>query len=121
MRRDMDLVRNILLEISKSDETIELDPFESNGKLYSYHIDILKEANLITYKDKYEDMIPMIYIDEPRLTWEGNDYLDNINNESNWNKTKEFITSKGLELGDVPFSIIKDLAEYLIKNKIGLS
>jgi len=120
MRRDMEIIRSILLSVSKSDETIELNPLDPDDKLYDYHIDILKQANFIFYKEKFEDMIPMIYIDEPRLTWEGNDYLDNISNPNVWNKTKKVIISKGFELSDVPFSIIKELAKNHIEDILGM-
>lgn len=120
MRRDMELVRSILLDVSKSNKTFELDPLNPKDKLFIYHIDILKQANLIFYKDKFEDMVPRVYIDEPRLTWEGNDYLDNISNETIWKKTKSMILNKGFELSDVPFSIIKDVAKMKLKESIGL-
>lgn len=120
MRRDMDLIREILLELSKGKEEIELDPLKSEDKLFEYHIDILKQANLISYKNKFQDMVPKVYIDELRLTWLGNDYLDNISNESIWNKTKEVVFSKGFELGNIPFSIIKEITTNQIKAKIGL-
>lgn len=121
MRRDMDLIRKILIELSSGKEEVELDPSESEDKRYEYHIDILKQANLVSYKRKIHDMVPRVYFDELRLTWEGNDYLDNISDESVWNKTKEVVMTKGFELGNVPFSIIKEITKNQIKTKLGLS
>jgi|SRR5690625_2497977 len=117
----MELVREILLTITENKETIELDPLNPQDELYEYHIDILKEANLISYKRKFEDMVPTVYVDEPRLTWEGNNYLDNIVDTKVWKETKRLIISKGLELGSVPFSIIKEVSKSYIKDKVGLN
>ncbi|MFB9974577.1 DUF2513 domain-containing protein [Allobacillus sp. SKP2-8] len=82
MRRDMELVRTILIDLSKGRNTIELNPLDRKDELYDYHIEILRQANLIYYKNRFEDRIPRIYIDEPRLTWKGNNYLDNISDSN---------------------------------------
>jgi len=68
----------------------------------------------------FTDMIPMVYIEEPRLTWDGNDYLDSISNEGIWNQTKETIKTKGFELEEVPFTVIKEFTKQQIKRSIGL-
>ena len=45
------------------------------------------------------------------LTWEGNDYLDLVRDNSLWKKTKETITKKGLPL---VFDTIKTIAGAFI-------
>lgn len=120
MRRNMDIIRELLIKISEGIETLEYDPQNSTDKIYIYHIELLEQAGFLKYDRMFQDMVPMIYIDRPRLTWNGNDYLDSIANESVWNKTKDIIISKGLELGDVPISVIKELTKSQLKKIIGL-
>ena len=45
------------------------------------------------------------------LTWEGNDYLDKVRDNSIWTKTKETITEKGLPL---VFDTIKTISTAFI-------
>lgn len=54
------------------------------------------------------------------LTWDGHEFLDSIRNDNVWIKAKEGIKSKGLELGSVPFSVLKDYATMLIRNMFNI-
>lgn len=56
----------------------------------------------------------------PKLTWYGNDYLDAISSENVWSKTKEIIKEKGMEVSNVPFEVLIELAKLQVKNWIGL-
>lgn len=42
-------------------------------------------------------------------TWLGNDYIDSISNDEIWNKTKESLKGKGLELSNLPIDVIADM------------
>ena len=96
MRRDMDLVRLILLEIESS-ENDEIEDFNIDGYDISsvkYNGELLLQAGLI---DKfYEDTMGELVAGH--LTWEGCDYLDKIRDNSIWKKTKDAIKEKGLPL-----------------------
>ncbi len=96
MKRDMDLVRQILFEIEKQS-------FEDSGQLLkfdgysdeevSYHVMLLDEAGLIQAKDLSggSDLmwIPM------RLTWQGHEFLDAARDETRWNKAKDAMSKAG--------------------------
>lgn len=50
MKRDMDLVRSILLKVADSDEPISIDDLvddEHSRQLIGYHISIMRDAGLI--------------------------------------------------------------------------
>ncbi len=101
MKRDMDLVREILLKIeeeytSKAIFNLKIDGYDA--EIIAYHCEILYEANLISsYKAQYYS--GGIYsFSVGSLTWNGNDYLDKVRDNSIWAKTKETITKKGLPL-----------------------
>lgn len=120
MRRNMDKVRELLLKLGRGVETLEFNNLVDNEKLYIYHLNILEEAGFVTWRKSYEDYSKKTYFDEPRLTWKGNDYLDNIASENIWNKTKKIIISKGIEVSEIPFSIIKEIAKNQLKKTIGM-
>lgn len=96
MKRDMDLIRLILLEIESS-EYEEIENFNIHGcdmSSIKYNGELLLQAGLI---DKfYEDSIGEL--NAGKLTWDGCDYLDKIRDNSVWKKTKDIITQKGLPL-----------------------
>jgi hypothetical protein len=48
---------------------------------------------------------------ELRLTWRGNDFLDNIRDQTVWNKTK----AAAQNLGGASWDIISDLAKGYVK------
>lgn len=114
MKRDMDLVREILLEIEKlyvstAIYNLKIDGY--NTETIAYHCKILHEAGLISnYKAQYADNT--IYsFGVGSLTWEGNDYLDKVRDNSIWRKTKDVITKKGLPL---VFDTIKTISTAFI-------
>jgi len=54
------------------------------------------------------------------LTWNGHYLLDSIKNDSIWNKVKDGIKTKGLELGQLSFGVIKDFAKIELKKRLGI-
>lgn len=52
-----------------------------------------------------------------RLTADGCDYLDNIRNDTIWNKTKEVISNIG---GTCALDIVKSIAGKIILNQAGI-
>ena len=101
MKRDMDLVRLILLEI----EGFYIDGYEASS--VKYNGELLLQAGLI---DKFcEDSIGELTAGQ--LTWEGCDYLDKIRDNSIWKQTKDAIKEKGLPL---VFDTIKTISTAFI-------
>lgn len=101
MKRDMDLVREILLEIEKQYVSTAIYNLEIEGydmTTVAYHCKILYEAGFVsTYKAEYAGN-ELWSFGVGSLTWDGNDYLDNVRDNSIWRKTKDVITKKGLPL-----------------------
>lgn len=120
MKRDLNLVRELLLIIESNVGNSELNiPVEWDSKNVAYHLKIMDQAGYINNKTQWADNSPFwIYAS---LTWEGHEFLDSIKNDTIWDKTKEGIKNKGLELGSVPLVIIKEYATMQIKSVFGLS
>ncbi|TQS71141.1 DUF2513 domain-containing protein [Ornithinibacillus gellani] len=114
MRRDLELVRNLLLLIEENDDCNELDiPQEWNQKVIFYHLKILDQAGFVNNNTKTAGN--KIFFLHASLTWKGHEFLDSIRNNHIWNKTKKGIKEKGLELGNVPLEIIKEYAKLQLK------
>ena len=110
MKRDWDTIRKILtkLEESASSDTLSLSNFPpEKAEEISYHIELLLEANLIE-----GEMTPTLgkgptsfYI--TRLTWNGHEFLDAINNDTIWEKTKKSFSKNGISM---TFELVKTVA-----------
>lgn len=101
MKRDFDLIREILLLIEEQHTGVAIYGFEVDGydlSVVAYHCKLLKEVGFISdYKASYaENTIYNIAVGG--LTWEGNDYLDKVRDNTIWKKTKDTIKKKGLPL-----------------------
>src|SRR5215208_2731090 len=118
MKRDMELVRKILLETEQYAKgtgwvNIEIPGYSSED--VSYHVKILGEAGLLAAQDltTHNGFCWM-----PRsLTWEGHEFLDAVRNDTVWVKTKNVVKEKG---GSVPFEVIKELAVRFAGSLFGL-
>lgn len=114
MKRDMDLVRLILLEIEDKYSSTAIYDLAVDGydiETVAYHCKILYEAGLISdYKAQYADNEIYVF-GVGSLTWDGNDFLEKIRDDSQWKKVKETITKKGLPL---VVDTIKSVANALI-------
>ena len=101
MKRNMDLVRLILLEIeniyrSTAIYNLTIDGYDA--EMIAYHCKIIHEAGLISdYKAQYADN-KLYGFGVGSITWDGNDFLDKIRDDSQWKKIKDAITEKGLPM-----------------------
>ena len=101
MKRNMDLIREILLFIEEKHEYGPVYGFiipDHSINEIAYHCKLLYEHGFI---DSYEDLPG----DEEAqdiavggLTWEGADYLEQIRDNTLWGKTKRTMKEKGIPL-----------------------
>ena len=116
MKRDMDLVRLILLEIEKSSEDpraeIRLQIPDYTFEQVSYHVMILHEAGLVEADDLSTMGSGSVWLPR-RLTWSGHEFLDAARNDSIWKKAKEKASSMNFEL-------LKELLLNLARQQLGV-
>ena len=116
MKRDMELIRKILFKIeeeyvSTALVNLRIDSYEKEQ--IAHHCKLIYEANLIDdYSEKYASNDLYLY-SVGALTWEGHDFLDQIRQDTIWNKIKNVITRKGLP---VSIDIIKSIATSIISS-----
>ena len=114
MKRDMDLVRQILLEVEEQEKPSEwsrdkkIDGYTPDQIIYNVHI--LVQSGLVEAKTREVDKWK-IY----NLTWSGCDFLDTIREEGIWNETKLTLSEKGYGLA---YDIVKSTAIELMKKQL---
>ena len=108
MKRDMDLVRKILLQCEKQESGFPPEKLEIEG--YSdaqigYHVHLMGEAGLLHIVDRTHmqseapEAIPL------GMTWEGHEFLDAARSETVWEKAKGAASS----VGSVAFGVLKNV------------
>ena len=113
MKRDMDLVRQLLL--SFEDETIEsreIDDRDVN------HIEMLLEQGLVDGVSILRGIDGHVGygFHTPRLTWTGHEFLETIRQKTVWEKIKKLIDEKGVGL---TIDGIKFAAPLVVKSMLG--
>jgi hypothetical protein len=98
MKRDMDLIRQILLKVEEHPpnyDTVALSFPGVDDATIGEHVHLLVEARLIDAIDcrtmeNFFDWKPL------RLTWDGHEFLGAACNETVWNKVTSVIREHGL-------------------------
>ena len=119
MKRDWDLIREILLAVEASGpgESVNLHSFEEGIRPeVSYNVQLLEEVGFVNASiSKQVGKVPALDFTIYKIRWEGHDFLDAVRNDTNWNKTKNLISSKG---GNMTFEVIKSVAIELARKAI---
>lgn len=121
MKRDMDLIRNILIRAeTASYGTLSEKDFSDAGfeeQIVVGHFKLLEEAGLVEAEFLTLETLGVVGGTVSRLTWSGHDYLDTIRNETVWKRTKKLVSEKA---GSVPFSIIQTIAAKFLLAQLNL-
>lgn len=118
MRRDMDLVREILIATADAEGSVSIETFVNDNRsmdLVAYNVEMMADHGLIDAKVEREWGGHAVLGTITALTWDGQDYLDAIENDEVWSKTKATIkgTVKHTTLG-----VIRDVAVAVTKSMI---
>lgn len=115
MKRDMDLIRKILLQIEDDGDVSSIEGYEEPVILK--HLELLEEAGLINASFKGADQTRIVSAHVERLTWSGHEFLDAARSDTLWNKAKGIIEKKA---ESVSFAILQSLLVQLAKSAMGL-
>lgn len=118
LRRDMDLLRQLLLDIEEKadglDSEIDMQISGVESQVVAEHLRLLMEARLIDgviVPDGSEDFD---HVEPTRLTWAGHDFLDNIRDPEIWKYAKAgAVAARGLT-----FELLGDIAKGFIRKQV---
>jgi len=118
MKRDMDLIRDVLLKLEGMDKpaaknlTNDEDTDEDYQKLLEHLQLLIDEAGFVSGISAHS--AGGKYWLDLRLTWEGHEYLDTIRDAEIWSLTKD----KAQKVGGFSVEVLGAIAKGLIKKKI---
>lgn len=127
MKLNHDCVRQVLIDIEEimpahdiitSNLFEEFDSYKKFGEeQFSYTLAKLKEAGFITVLETSADGAVNIFLTINSMTWEGHKFLDTIQSETVWNKTKEKVSST---VGSASLQVMGAVASNLALKLLGL-
>lgn len=122
MKRNMELIRSILLILEELDDNefkglMEIEGYEK--KEIDYHLQQMLNSNLLKgYLSNADDEVNFHSV---AITWEGHQFLDASRNDNVWFTFKKEL---GIEAQSIPISVtvdvLKQLSKEYFKNKFGL-
>lgn len=124
MKRDMDLVRQILLSVEETDGvsdwgTLQFPDVEP--RLVRYHTTLLVDAGFLDgQNDRWADDDGDDHWLNVQLTWQGHEFLDGARNDARWEKAKTIMQGAGGFALDVMKTLLVELAKKEITLPGGL-
>ena len=120
MKRDMDLIRKILIKLEEYEygsapETISIDGCTEEQMWHHFYL--MGEAGLLEVNEVRPRGIQSPAAIPISLTWEGHDFLDAIRSDKIWDNTKRKITEAGVSM---TFEIVETIAIAIGMKQIGL-
>lgn len=123
MKRDLDLIRKILLAVEEQQNLYAFNDVQElaqkikndNIEIVGYHVSLLQDCNYIEVEDigccgeEYDNY------SIKRLTAFGCDYLDSVRDEAIWQKVKAKLIPIG---GTAALELVKELAGKIILTQL---
>jgi len=124
MKRDMNLIRELLLQLEESKAEVYVSNLEVAGysdEEIAYNAYMMIDGGLAEGKQSKEtnqmgDSRP-VAVTLTNLTWEGHEFFDSIKNDTVWNNTLNYLKEKG---GNIPFTLIPPIAALFAKQYFNL-
>lgn len=121
MKRNLELIRHILITIESSSKTrICIEDFETaeyDAATISYHINLLLDCDYVDASKIPVCRCPYDTFVVHRLTSQGHDYLDSVRDEHIWEQTKKQI---GKVTSSVSLDVIKAVSGKIVLGLLGI-
>lgn len=107
MKRDMDLVRSILLEVEEATRPLSAGDLDYRGhsqEEVACHVNPMAERGLLGATSIGSWSRPTVYISINGQTWDGQDFLDVMRDERVFARAKKAVKAS---LGTTTFDVIK--------------
>lgn len=111
MKRDMDLVREILMRVESFPnypvgQRIAIS--EHSEEEINYHIFLLHDAGLIQGNTNFKGQIDPRFVHS--LTWKGCEFLEAAKDNTRWNETKKQLGKIGANVFEIMFRVLVESA-----------
>lgn len=119
MKRDLDLVRCILITAEAAEKLVGsaelLNCCDDIHKL-AFHVELMTGRGLIVGNVDYDGINKTpIDLEVSAITWDGYDYLDTIRSLKVWERAKEVIAKT---VGDTSLSVVKETCTLIASSMI---
>ncbi|MGJ9381817.1 DUF2513 domain-containing protein [Salipaludibacillus sp. CF4.18] len=118
MERDNEMIRDLLIQFKdKYNPGAQISP---SSEKEDYHMYLLTEKGLIESDRKaFLGGEPPIYF-KLRITSSGHDFLEVAENSTIWEKSKETLKEKGMQIGSVPIDVLKEYLKMQARKHMGI-
>ena len=117
MKRDMDLIRAILIEVEKLPPDLGFHDISVQGHTeeeVTFHVRLADEAGLIEAEDLSSH--DGVCWKPKRLTYEGHEFLDAARSDTVWEKAKKMLQSA---TGTITLEGLKAALPEIVRNLVG--
>lgn len=124
MKRDMDLIRRIVLAVQdlplgQGRETCVLNGLEGIDPLeFGAHVQLLEEAGLVMAAVQGGEKRPAANAVVFRLTWAGHEFADSIRDDTLWKKAKDHVLKPSASW---TFSVLGEFLKAEVRRRLGLA
>jgi hypothetical protein len=119
MQRDMDLIREILIQMADHDHgyapNVEISGHTKEE--IGFHIWLMGDAKLIKTVDVTSTAHTSPSAIPVHLTWQGYEFLEAARSQSNWETVKKLVLSKA---GGISFEVLKAYLLFEAKHRLGI-
>ena len=126
MKRDMDLVRLILLELERrgrvpggSDELV-IEGYD-DPRIIRYHMELLTDTNLVVAVWQTSKATHDSYISYVRLSWQGHEFIETVRDPKRWKQVMDASAKAGGITFEVVFKTALELLTKAALTYVGLS
>jgi hypothetical protein len=124
MKRDMDLIREILLAIERldtgADDDLDVVVDGVDPRVVNAHLRLLDEAGFINAHEIPDDTEEFSHFVPTRLTWSGHEFLDAVRDPEVWRRTKAGAAKAGGAGVEFMWELAKAYGKQLLKERIGV-
>ena len=120
MKRDLELIRKILIAIEENPKPQfqgELSVEGYDDETLMFHVSLLEESGFIDAVISKDGTGEIVNVFPNHLTWAGYEFLELARNNSVWEKSKKVLKEKSIS---VSVAILSELLKYLVKDTLGL-
>ncbi len=114
MKRDLDLVRSILIYVENAADEVDADDMATERwpiETVAYHVRLMAHHGLVDVSRDARDMNGnTIELTVAGITWDGQDYLDSIREPKVWGRVKKALAGT---VGSTTLDVVRQTASMV--------